>query len=399
MSIDVLHVVPAFFPTRGGIEVLVENLTQALNVSSGLTHGVLSPRVDGERPDDYLHGNTRVWSVDAPHPNSLRQYYEGIEIIPQESIDFARILRDTRRHIKEIQPTIVHLHGFSLVGSAAAAIAEAWGIPMVMHVHGSVDGGLSVRMRRQLTRSDFTIAVSEYVASSIERETHRTDGVVIVRNGLADPMSDQAIHAPSENRISITMVGRLEATKGFDVGLKAVARIIEEFPAMTVNIVGVGVEQNSLANLACELGLEREVVFWGRLDRPDVLEKIRDSTCVVVPSIDLEGFSLVALESALLERPVVASRVGGLPETVIDGQTGTVVDPLSVDQLAEALRTYFSTPALASQHGRNARERALREFTLERTVLQVQAIHGQVMDRISRERVTTKSAHSLDLNT
>ncbi len=381
MSIDVLHVVPAFSPTRGGIEVLVENLTQSLNESSGLVHGVLAPRVDGERPDDFLLGNTRVWSVDAPNPNTLRQYFEGIEVVPQESIEFGRILRETRRHIKAIGPRIIHLHGFSLVGSAAAAIAEAWGIPMVMHVHGSVDGGLSVRMRRQLTRSEFTLAVSEYVIASIEREAGRTEGLVLVRNGLPDPLARTALRSIAQQPFTVTMIGRLEETKGFDVALRALAVVRDALPTVAVNVVGVGIERDALGQLADKLGLDANVVFHGRLDQAQVLEKIRQSTCVVVPSIALEGFSLVALETALLERPVVASAVGGLPETVINGSTGTIVPPHDVARLASAILEYLTNPAVASEHGRNARARALRDFALARTVAQVQVVHAKVTAR------------------
>lgn len=380
---DVLHVVPAFYPTRGGIEVLVENLTQALNERSNLVHGVLSPRVDFERPDDFTLGKTRVWSVDAPHPGSLRQYYSGIEAIPQESIEFGRVLRATRRQIRMINPKVLHLHGFSLVGSAAAAIAEAWNIPLIMHVHGSVDGGLSVRMRRQLTHSAFVIAVSKYVASSIDRETQRTDGVVIVRNGLPDVNQYMGGEAAWPEPFSVTLVGRLESTKGFDVALQGLALLHDDYPTVSIHIIGVGIEQGPLEDLARDLRLSGNVTFHGRMDWIEVLHRIRKSTCVLVPSIALEGFSLVALESALLERPVVASDVGGLAETVANGVTGTVVEPCSPERIAEAVRRYFEMPELAAEHGRAARERALKEFTLARVVRQIEVIHKQILESTS----------------
>lgn len=382
MLVDVLHVVPAFYPTRGGIEVLVENLAQGLNDSSGLVHGVLSPRVDGERPDDFVLGSTRVWSVDAPNPMSLRQYYEGIEVIPQESIEFARILRETRRQFKKIKPQVVHLHGFSLVGSAAAAIAETWGIPMVMHVHGSVDGGLSVRMRRQLICSDFTLAVSDAVAASIARETQRTEDVLVIRNGLPDPWPLLEDPAAGPQRPTVTMIGRLEATKGFDQALCALAAVHRSIPDLVVNIVGVGIERAALEDLARAQGLEENVVFWGRLDGPQVVDIVRRSSIVVVPSVALEGFSLVALEAAFLERPVVASGVGGLPETVLDGHSGTVVDPSRVGELSQAILRYITRSDLAEDHGRQARVRALREFSLDRMVSEVEAVHAEVFRRL-----------------
>lgn len=103
-----------------------------------------------------------------------------------------------------------------------------------------------------------------------------------------------------------------------------------------------------------------------------------------MPSVALEGFSRVALEAAFLERPVVASGVGGLTETVLDGHSGTVVDPTRVGDLARAILRYLARPDLAEDHGRQARVRALREFSLSRMVSEVEAVHEEVFRRMHR---------------
>jgi glycosyltransferase involved in cell wall biosynthesis len=131
--------------------------------------------------------------------------------------------------------------------------------------------------------------------------------------------------------------------------------------------------------LAERLGLDHQVRFLGRLERQDVLAALRQSTCVVVPSVAFEGFSLVALEAALLERPVVASSVGGLPETVLDGVSGAIVDPYDSEQFAQAVDRYLSDARLNASHGRNARERALQMFSYDRMVAEVNAVHMAVL--------------------
>jgi D-inositol-3-phosphate glycosyltransferase len=117
------------------------------------------------------------------------------------------------------------------------------------------------------------------------------------------------------------------------------------------------------------------VQFHGRLEQSETFSLISQSRCVVVPSLAYEGFSLVALEAGLLGVPVVASNVGGLSETVLDGVTGLVVDPLQQREMTEAVRRYLANPKLAKNHGSSARQRGLVEFSLERMASEIQAVH------------------------
>ncbi len=379
MPVDVLHVVPAFYPTRGGIEVLVENLAQVLNEKSPLTHAVLAPRVDGERVDDFTFGATQVLSVDAPHPNKIRRHHEGLEQLPHEHAEFARILLKSRQHIQKVTPQLIHLHGLSLLGNAVSAVAQSLNIPVLMHIHGSVGGALSPRMKDQLLNSVKVVTVSEFVKASVASEVGRTEGVHVIRNGLPDARNLITQGLPNPLHQHITLVGRLEKAKGFDYALRDIALLKTEFPDLTVNIIGVGEEQESLKTLVDHCGLESNVMFHGRQERVKTLELVGQSTCVVVPSISYEGFSLVALESAQLERPVVASNVGGLPETVLDGVTGTIVDPLKERAIAEAVRNYLLDPELARVHGTQARERALTDFTMDRMAQEIHEVHTDVL--------------------
>ena len=371
---------PAYFPTRGGIEVLVENLTKELNETTSLTHAVLAPRVDGERSDDFTHRGTKVFSVDAPHPNKIRKHHEGLEQLPHEHAEFARILLKSRQHIQRVKPKLIHLHGLSLVGNAVSAVAQSLNIPVIMHIHGSVGGALSPRMKEQLLDSVRVITVSQFVKESVAAEGGRTQGVQVIRNGLPDSWGLITHTQPNPFHQRITLVGRLEVAKGFDYALRDIASLAPDFPDLTVSIVGLGEEQKSLAALASQLGIESSVIFHGRQEHVNTLELLNKSTCVVVPSVAYEGFSLVALESAQLEKPVVASNIGGLPETVLDGVTGTVVNPLEKGEIARAVRAYLLDPELAQKHGKRARTRALAEFTVNRMAQEIHEVHSEILD-------------------
>lgn len=374
MPVDILHVVPAFFPTRGGIEVLLENLAPYLNSHSRFTHAVLAPRVNNERPDSFTYKGVEVFSVDARHPESIARHRQGLDQLPYGR-EFARILLRTKQHIRDARPKLIHMHGISLVGNAVSAVAAAHKIPVVMHIHGSVGGALSPIMQNQLLESVRVVAVSDFVRRSIEAETGRTAGVVLIRNGLPDVAERVPPTGPISEPAQVTLVGRLESAKGFDHALMALVPLCKEFPKIRVNIVGVGEERETLLKITEQFGLEDSVQFHGRLEQEETLNLIRRSRCVVVPSLAYEGFSLVALEAAFMEVPVVATNVGGLSETVRDGETGTIVNPLKLDGMTEAVRQYLVDPVLAKDHGRNARHRALTEFSLERMAGEIQKIH------------------------
>ena len=370
---------PAFYPTRGGIEVLIENLTQRLNVESKFTHTVIAPRVDHERPDDFVFRETKVLSIDTPHLKESDKKLTGNELLVREHTEFARILLKSRQHIQTVRPHLIHIHGLSAIGVTVSTVAEPLKIPVVMHVHGSVGGALSIRMMKQVRTAITVVTVSDFVARSVAQETGRTENVRVIRNALPDPWEriDKTFSVSTDP--TITMVGRLEVAKGFDFAFRAAALLKSQYPNLTVNLIGVGDQMDTLQSLAESLGIAQQVIFHGRLEQEATLELIARSTCVVVPSIAFEGFSLVALEAAFLERPVVATNVGGLPETVVDGVTGTIVDSGDAAQLAQAIGHYLSNPVIAREHGQNARKRALVEFSLDRLAREVNEIHVEAL--------------------
>jgi glycogen(starch) synthase len=114
--------------------------------------------------------------------------------------------------------------------------------------------------------------------------------------------------------------------------------------------------------------LKGYVEFTGWVSPDKVPELINTSTIVVMPSRWKEPFGLVALQAAQMARPIVATRIGGLPEVVLHQETGLLVDKENSRQLAEAITFLLEHPEVAEQMGRAARMRAKSVFDLERCV-------------------------------
>jgi glycogen(starch) synthase len=162
--------------------------------------------------------------------------------------------------------------------------------------------------------------------------------------------------------------GRLVRDKGFDLAVHAFERVLRRFPRARLVLAGEGAARPELERLVEELGVAGSIQFVGPVPPQEVPALINSASLVVVPSRWNEPFGLVALEAALMARPVVAARVGGLAEVVEHGQTGLLVERENYVALADAVLYLLSNFAIADQMGATARVRALERFSWNRCV-------------------------------
>ena len=205
--------------------------------------------------------------------------------------------------------------------------------------------------------ADRVLAPSAATAGEIERD-YRVAGVRVVPNvtgGLAvetAPLPDAAALLPAGE--AFLFVGRLRVRKGVEVLLEALAALAEPRPRLLV--AGDGEHEAALAARAAELGLGGSVVFLGRTSAGEVRALLAHARALVVPSI-YEGMPLVVLEAMAAALPVVASAVSGIPEVVVDGDTGWLVPPEDPAALAAALAAALDDPAEAVRRGAAGRWR------------------------------------------
>jgi glycosyltransferase involved in cell wall biosynthesis len=160
-------------------------------------------------------------------------------------------------------------------------------------------------------------------------------------------------------------VGRLRIRKGVEVLLEAMRVLLAAHPGARLLVAGDGEHRATLERRAAELGLEGEVRFLGRCDAGRVRGLLHGARALVVPSI-YEGMPLVVLEAMEAGLPVIASRVSGIPEVVLDGadleKTGWLVPPEEPETLAAALAAALTDPAEARRRGEAGRRRVDNEF-------------------------------------
>jgi glycosyltransferase involved in cell wall biosynthesis len=182
----------------------------------------------------------------------------------------------------------------------------------------------------------------------------------VIHHGLEPAAVDATV------KHGLACLGRLSLEKGFDLAIQALAGL-DSGTRAGLKIAGDGPQRERLVGLTRELGLTSRVSWAGWVATEQVGRFIAEAELVLVPSRE-EAFGLTALEAAFAGRPVVASRVGGLPEVVLEGQTGLLVPPEDVRALIEAIQHLLSHPEMASAMGREAARLARRRFPLSRCV-------------------------------
>jgi glycosyltransferase involved in cell wall biosynthesis len=287
-----------------------------------------------------------------------------------------RSLRALRSLLVAADVRLVHTHG-SRGTLYAGLAARRPRVPVIWHVRiADRDPWLDGLLLRLSTR---VIAISKAVESRFDGRC-QADKVCVVYNGV-----DPAYWAPPEPRArtgappTVLCVGRLSPEKGQATLLQAVPLVRRQVPSARFLFVGADVagEAERLRGVAEILGVRDAVEF--RRWMPDPRPAFGEADLIAVPSRS-EGFGRVLVEAAFLAIPAVASRVGGIPEVVVDGQTGLLVPPDDPAALAHALATLLRDPDLRHAMGQAAREHALARFTIRQHVGSVEGVYAKLLE-------------------
>jgi glycosyltransferase involved in cell wall biosynthesis len=277
-------------------------------------------------------------------------------------------------HLARTRPRVLHTHlvHADVYGQLAGTLAR---VPLRLSTkHGFNEFregrwfGLADRSVGSLAHVHIAISqgLAQYLA---ETEGFEEEDFEIVHYGIS--ARDGAAPHPSEPRL--LCIGRLIPIKGHLVLLRALAQARRLVPEVTLDLAGRGPLEPALKEYARELGVEDAVRFLGFVS--PVQRAIEDAAIVVVPSLG-EGFGMVALEAMERGRPVIASAVGGLPEIVVHGETGLVVPSGDAEALADAIVELAGDLGRAAAMGAAGRERALSEFTPERSARRIEELYA-----------------------
>jgi glycosyltransferase involved in cell wall biosynthesis len=321
-------------------------------------------------PTNSCDANVRVHRVGRPWPLKIHYYLTGAAV---------------RRLLKEIQPDILHAHyasGYATLGRLAGFhpyVVSVWGSDIFDFARkSSVHRGIVVA---NLNRADRVCSTSQIMAEEVERFCQKE--VTVTPFGV-----DCKLFRPrpcSSNgcgEFVIGVVKALEPNYGIEYlirGFAAFARKTRNDRRLRLMIVGKGSLLGPLQQLATDLGIGAQTSFLGFVSHEKIPEILNRFSVFVAPTSGSESFGVAVVEASASGLPVVASRIGGLPEVVKDRVTGILVPPRDADAIASALEELFGNEQLRAEFGANGRKFVLENYEWTENANRMECLYESIL--------------------
>jgi glycosyltransferase involved in cell wall biosynthesis len=296
-------------------------------------------------------------------------------------IPWSSIIR-LRRELKNISPDVIHLHGTTFPYSLAA-----WSfrkkIPVVVTLHGNEEEELKyqpfllklwvkyflIPMRNMVINSVTALIVCSQALQDQTRGLTKKP-IFVILNGVNPGLFftrtvDEALY--------LLFIGTLSKRKGVDLLIRAMPEVIKKVGSVQLKIAGDGPEENALKTLADELQVTDHITFLGYVFGQDKIALIQNASVMIQPS-RFEGTPLTILEAQACGKAIIASRAGGIPELIIDKETGLLFDVDDLDQLIDHIVTLILDPQIRRKLGKAAHHRS-KLFSWDNVAKQVIAIY------------------------
>ncbi|MBN1199455.1 MAG: glycosyltransferase [Bacteroidales bacterium] len=269
--------------------------------------------------------------------------------------------------IDAFQPELIHAHyasSYGLLGALSGFhpfILSVWGsdvfdFPGISFLHRKV-------LEFNLSKADKVLSTSKIMAKETAKYINREIEVIPFGTdiNLFKPQPvDSLFH---KDDIVIGAIKALEPIYGLSYLIKAFKRVKENNPQLQLKLllVGSGHEEKMLKQLVNDLSIQNDVVFTGKIEYSDV-PRYHNMISIYVALSTQESFGVSIIEAQATGKPVVVSNIGGLPEVVVDGLTGIVVEPKNPEEAARALESLIHDNHLRETMGKNGRERIVETY-------------------------------------
>ncbi len=377
----------------GGAETYLFSLMELVKESGHETYFFSTDKVKEEK-------NNSVYIYREPNKNRISSH------ISHYYFDFG-VYNALRKWLKKVTPDIMHLNLNWKYPVSIILAARSEKIPVVQTIHdirvvcisglcvkpdGEVcEGGFGTKclkngcisfkgylynalpdkIKRYLMKDTLFIAPSRAFERKLKENGMKN--VVYLPHFIDSPKYEFNMDIIEKG--NVLYVGLLYYTKGIQYLIQAFPEILKHIPWARLHLVGEGPDRSKLERLAEELGIEKEVVFNGKIPRSKMFEYYQKANVVILPSICMENSPYVIHEAMASGRPVIGSNIGGIPELVEDWKTGFLVEPGNPNQIAEKVIQILSDEKLLREMAVNARKRVEEKLKVENHVNNILRIY------------------------
>jgi len=369
----ILFFAPDFYPKLGGVAVFLENLCAQLYHREHYINVISCETENSEM-------------VDRHHPYRIYRYPVWNPLSSTPPVALTSLLSFRSRW------DIAFLGSFNATHALGLWVAHTiLGIPIVMLCHGNdLRYGQSTEVDRRigsliLKNISLILCNSRFTVKTVQ-DTGYKGAVDILHPGIdtnifhpeVDKSEIVRSHGLNGKRVLLT-VSRLTEMKNIQGVLAALPAVIKQVPNLLYLVVGNGEDESKLKTLVENMGLQRYVRFVRRVENSQLPAYYCAADLYVMPSCyvkatgDVETFGISFIEASACAKPVIGSYVGGIPDAVVNGVTGLLVDPLDTEGIAKAIIRLLSDKAYARELGMNGRYRVEHEFSWEKVGKELEA--------------------------
>jgi len=355
-----------FSPYVGGIETLGLALIPKLQ-KLGHEVEVVTSHSAADLPDFDVHSDIPIHRL--PFLTAL----QNGDI--HQIIDACRKMTQLKRRFR---PDLVHIHFSGPSPLFHWQTQDAFPARTLVSLHSlpSRQNGQQSLLAKTLTQADWVCGVSAHIRKQAQAFSPTIDAKSsVIHNGMIAP---RILPKPLPGTPVLLCVGRMVAWKRFAWAIDLFAAIHTHYPTARLVLIGDGAERSALEQKVAELNLQSHVTFTGVLSQSEIINQLNSSTLVLLPSDATENIPYVAIEAGWMARPVIASNVSGIPEIVVDGETGHLVAPTDKTAWLNRLQYLLDNPAHAQQLGRQANAHVKQKFSLSACTERYDRLYRQI---------------------
>jgi glycosyltransferase involved in cell wall biosynthesis len=304
-------------------------------------------------------------------------------------VNFTPAFLQTLWTVKRFKPDLIHVNNEPLCNRATILAGKILGVPIVAHVRGDQQG--SMLMHSLFKMPDYFIAVSHWVSESIGRLGILPDKRIYIYDGIELQKLDTATDGGAfrrqygipEDAFVVGLVGLLIPWKGQRMFIQAANQLYQEMPDAIFAIVGGTPEEYTsyeveLKKNVEQLDLNKRVIFTGHV--AEMVAAYNGLDIVVSASTSPEPLGTMTIEAMAMARPLLAPNHGGAVEMIESGKTGLLFNHGSTTDLAEKIRILYRDTELRKVIGQSARAHALRTFSIEDHVRQIENVYKKILN-------------------
>jgi colanic acid/amylovoran biosynthesis glycosyltransferase len=286
--------------------------------------------------------------------------------------------------------SIMHAH-YGTHGIYACSIKKRVNIPLITSFYGFDASRILKQDPRAYNilfkEGDLFLAVSEFLRQRLIGAGCPKEKVLVQLTGIDLKRFPYKLREPPhDGKIRLLHVGRLVEKKGLIVLINALPKVLEEHPNISLTVIGEGPEREKIEAQANQLGVGKHVQLLGAQNRVRIIQELLDSHIFVLPSLtaqdgDTEGLPTVILEAQATGMPIVATHHAGIPEEVVEGETGELAKEGDVDDLCTKLVYLLDRPEIWGKYGNAGRQHIEKNFDITRQVARLEDIYDGLLSK------------------